>query len=61
MSNKCCCPENKFCKSCYSKLYYKENKQDILDYQKEKYHKVKVEKHTITFKFGSFDPFKNDR
>ena len=61
MSTKCCCAEKKFCKFCYSKLYYKSNKEDILDYQKKKYNKVKVEKHKITIKRGSFDPFAGDR
>lgn len=55
------CKQLKFCKKKYSSLYYKENKQDILKYQKDKYSKVKTEKHKISIKFGSFDPFKNDR
>ncbi len=30
------CKQLKFCKKKYSSLYYKENKQDILKYQKDK-------------------------
>ena len=55
------CKQLKFCKKKYSSLYYKENKQDILKYQKDKYSKIKTAKHKITIKRGSFDPFKNDR
>ena len=55
------CKQLKFCKKKYSSLYYKENKQDILKYQKDKYSKVKTAKHKISIKFGSFDPFINDR
>jgi organic radical activating enzyme len=55
------CKNLKFCKKKYSSLYYKENKSEILEYQKQKYNKTKIEKHKITIKRGSFDPFINDR
>jgi len=55
------CKQLKFCKKKYSSLYYKNNKEDILEYQKTKYNKIKIKKHKITIERGCFDPFKNDR
>ena len=50
----CVCKELIFCKSCYSKIYYKQNKDKVLDYQKTRYKEVKKKKHIFSVKTGSF-------
>ena len=40
---KCVCEENRFCKYCYSILYYKINREEILEQQKIKKKKKKLE------------------
>jgi len=51
---KCVCDENRFCKYCYSILYYKINREQILEQQKIKYKENKVEKHKIKIQRGDF-------
>ncbi len=51
---KCICNDEKFCKRCYSILYYKLNRQEILQQQKIKYKEKKCEKHYIKINRGNF-------
>ena len=51
---KCVCDENRFCKYCSSILYYKINREEILEQQKIKYKEKKVEKHKIQIQRGDF-------
>ncbi len=50
----CICNEEKFCKRCYSILYYKLNREEILQQQKIKYKEKKCEKHYIKINRGNF-------
>ena len=51
---KCICEQGRFCKSCYSILYYKLNKESILKHQKQKYKELKNEKHKLIINRGNF-------
>ena len=50
----CVCESKKFCKVCYSKTYYRLKRNEILQYQKQKYREKKAEQHKLTIKRGNF-------
>ena len=53
----CVCDKGKFCKYHYSALYYKRNKADILNKQKEKYKEKRQKEHIWSLSTGTFSPF----
>ena len=50
----CVCETKKFCKVCYSKTYYRLKRNDILQYQKQKYREKKAEQHKLIIQRGKF-------
>lgn len=50
----CCCKGLKFCKYHYSKEYYNQNRDKILEYQKRKYREKKASKSKLIIKRGDF-------
>lgn len=50
----CVCSDKKFCKKCYSIYYYRINRNEILQQQKQKYQEKKAEKHKIKINRGDF-------